>query len=175
MHLNLLFSDYSGAGFISGWLSGLSMALVEYPHLPFTTEQMEMFSVRHSCICNIYRGKHLSSYCRCQQCRLSASGWTRLIFIWAVSERSIGGKLPKSCKNAIDASGRKSSNAVNTLLKLLFFVTECWNLDKMLGKKNFPLERFDHLFKKSAINKYKGLISTWAALYTCWSFLGEWD
>lgn len=134
MHLNLLFSDYSGTGFISGWLSGLSMALVEYPHLPFTTEQMEMFSGRHSYICNTYRGKHLSSYCCCQQCCLSASGWTRLIFLWAVSERSIGGKLPKSCKNAIVASGRKSSNAVNTLLKLLFLSLSVEILTKCLKK-----------------------------------------
>lgn len=137
VHLNLLFSDYCGVSFISGWLNGLSMALVEYPHLPFTMEQMEMFSVRHSCICNIYRGKHLGSYCCCQQCCLSASGWTRLIFIWALSERSIGRKFPKLYKNAIDASGRKSSNTVNSPLKLLFFVTECWNLDKMLEKKLF--------------------------------------
>lgn len=174
MHLNLLFSDYSGTGFISGWLSGLSMALVEYPHLPITTEQMEMFSGRHSYICNTYRGKHLSSYCCCQQCCLSASGWTRLIFLWAVSERSIGRKLPKSCKNAIDDSGRKSSNAVNTLLKLLFLSLSVEILTKCLEKK-IRLECFDHLFKKSVINKYNGLLSTWAALYTCWSLLGEQD
>lgn len=93
-----------------------------------TMEQVEIFSVRHSCMCSIYRGEHLSCYCCCKQCLLSASEWTQLIFIWAVSERSIDGKVPKLCKNDIDAPGRKSSNAVNALLKLLFFFCH-WVLD----------------------------------------------
>lgn len=79
------------------------MVLVEYPHFLLTMEQMEMFSVRHSCMCIIYRGNiHISGLIAAAYnapCQLL--GKFDLLFIWALSERSAGRKFPNSCKMSL--------------------------------------------------------------------------
>lgn len=93
-----------------------------------------------------------------------------------MSDSNTGTKLPKSRKNAIDGSGRKPSNVVN--IEMVYFVTRCWNPDKMLEKKisiSFDNQYFDQLLQKSVINNCKGCLPTWAGLYNFWNHMGKRD
>lgn len=91
------------------------------------------------------------------------SFWGNLTDIYlGTIRRSNGRKFPKSCKNVIDSPGRKSSNAVNTLLKLLFFFFFCHCVLKSWQKaweKNFLVNVF------TTISKRVWLINTKSAFF----------